>query len=352
MADVLIPDIRISRTISSFIEKEGFAPVDRLELAYIPLAGGMSKATIYRFDLHQRSYVLKLLPPQSSQPDRLHQILLAQEAGRIGIGPEVHFVDPQFEAVIMDFIPGRTVHPIDFENNDQIVKIAAFLRQLHQSSGRFPPARSPFQRFHDFLGKGEDKKLAYPSLRAEAKNCMEQVEALLQLHPVSYTPTHLDLNSLNIMLSHDRFFLVDWVNGGMSDPYFDLAIFAVFLGLEEAQTEIFLTHYFAHAPTPFEWSRFAILKPVRLFAIAAAFLSQLPDDRLDKEEDALLFSDFILLHAEGKADGPLEKIGMAMLKAGLDLIDGEEFKTALKNLQELATEKCRDTFHMKSAPLK
>lgn len=316
----------IPRMISAFAEKLGLAKIDPCNLTYVPLIGGMSKATLYYFDLHERRYVLRLLAPQSNRP---HQILIAQEAGRLGIGPEVHFVDPQLEALIMDFIPGRTVHPSDFVHNDQMIKFAELLRQLHLPSHRFPAARCPFQRFHDFLRKGQEQKLVYPLQMAEAKKCMDQIEAILHLHPVSLAPAHLDLNSLNIMLSDDRFFLVDWVNGGMSDPYFDLAIFAVFQGLDAAQTQVFLTHYFGHVPTPFEMSRFVILKPVRLFAIAAAFLDGI-------ERKALSFNDFIRLHAEGKAGLPLGQIGMTMLKAGLDLINGGEFKAALVALEELA----------------
>lgn len=333
MTSVQDPDARLLRIISPFARKLNLT-LDLSDLTFIPLLGGRSKATIYRFDLHSHSYVLRLLAPQSNRLNRVHQISIAKEAGRIGVGPEVHFIDPDFEALIMDFIPGRTVLPLDFRINDHLIRFAELIRQLHHAPNRLPPACSPFQRFHEFLQKGEEKCI-YLSQMAKIKSCMDQIEAILRLHPVSLTPTHLDLNSLNIMLSNDRFFIVDWVNGGMSDPYHDLAIFSVFLGLEEAQIQVFLTHYFGHAPTPFEMSRFAVLKPVRLFVIAAAFLSHATEDDIQP----LPFNDFIRLHAEGKTDWPLRQIGRTMLEAGLDLINGQEFKTALVFLEELALKK-------------
>jgi thiamine kinase-like enzyme len=334
MTSVQSQDARLSRIISSFAVKLNLA-LDPSDLTCTLLSGGMSQATIYRFDLHARSYVLRLLAPQSNRLNRIHQTSMAQEAGRMGIGPEVHFIDSQLEALIMDFIPGRTVHPLDFRTDDQLIKFAQLIRQLHHASNGFPSARSPFQRFDDFLRNGEEKKIVFPLKMAEAKSCMDLIEAILRLHPVPLAPTHLDLNSLNIMLSNDRFFLIDWVNGGMSDPYHDLAIFSVFLGLEEPQIQVFLTHYFGHTPTLFEMSRFVLLKPVRLLVIAAAFLSQPTEGGIEP----LLFKDFIRLHAEGKADWPLRQIGMTMLETALDLIDGREFKTALMFLEEFALKK-------------
>jgi len=350
ISDVLTQDLRVSRTITSFLRSLGLDPLDSSDLVYLPLTGGMSKAANYRFDLLQHSYVLRLFAPQSSRLSRHHQILIAQEAGRLGVGPKIHFVDPDLEAFVMDFIPGRTVHPRDFANQDQLIKFAELLRQLHRSSSCLPSACSPFQRFHEFLRKGDEKK-CLPEMAA-AKCSMEEIEAVVQLFPVSFTPAHLDLNSLNIMLSGDRFFLVDWVNGGMSDSYFDLANFSVFQGLDKAQTETFLTHYFGQAPTSFEWSRFVILKPVRLFVIAAAFLSQAVEEGVFMDKQALILKDFIYQHAEGRTDGHLGSIGLTMLKAGLDLIQGEEFKAALLFLQELASEKWKDTLHSERCPFK
>ncbi|MBS0649254.1 MAG: phosphotransferase [Verrucomicrobia bacterium] len=323
-------EAHFSQIISSFAEKYGFLPILN-DLKIVPLTGGKSQASLYRFEMGQQNYVLKLLP--TSLNERNHQILLATQAGQIGIAPVIHFVDFQLRALIMDFIPGRTVHPQDFKNRQLLVNFAQMLRQLHQSSSSFPVAQTPFQRFHQFLLKGEAQKIIYPKQLSDVKKSMEEIEAVLQQHSVGLTPTHLDLNPLNILLTDKSFFLVDWSNGGLSDPYFDLATFCVFHGLSDEQKHFFLALYLEREPTRLEWSRFVVVQPVRLFVIAAAFLSLSSEGKIQYEK-AILLNDFIIQHAERKADLSLRQIGLIMLNDGLDLIAGNDFKQTLSFLKD------------------
>lgn len=165
---------------------------------------------------------------------------------------------------------------------------------------------------------------------------MEELEATFQLSPVPQVPTHLDLHPLNIMLSDQRFFLVDWVNGGICDPYFDLATFTTFQYLDESQTLTFLTHYFERPPTQFEWSRFIITQPIRLFVIAAALLNtSLDETRSISYEEALKSEILPSITDFGKntMNEPLWPFGLTMLKSGLQLVEQGNFKTAMEYIQ-------------------
>jgi thiamine kinase-like enzyme len=334
----VLQDERISRVMQSFVTSfDSFSNIDSDNLIYIPLRGGGSKAALYRFDIGQSSYVLRLLAQQASNFTRMHQIILAKQAGKIRIGPEIHFVDSQMEAMIMNFIPGRTVQQKDFEDCDNLIQFAKFLQKLHSSKESFPVACSPFQRFQNFLLKGKQEKITYPSRFIEVKTLMEELEATFQLSPVPQVPTHLDLHPLNIMLSEQRFFLVDWVNGGICDPYFDLATFATFQCLDESQTLTFLTHYFERPPNQFEWNRFIITQPIRMFVIAAALLNTSIDEtRPLSYEEALKSWKLPSITDFGKnmMNEPLWPFGLTMLKSGLQLIDQRNFKTALRYIQE------------------
>lgn len=333
----VLQDERISRVMQSFVASfDSLLPIDPDDLIYFPLKGGGSKATLYRFDIGQTSYVLRLLPPQASNLTRMHQIILAKQAGKIGIGPQVHFVDSQMEGMIMSFIPGRTVQQKDFEDCANLAQFAKFLQNLHQSKVKFPVASSPFQRFQNFLLKGKKEKITYPLRFTEVKTLMEELEATFQLSPVSQVPTHLDLHPLNIMVTDLNFFLVDWVNGGMCDPYFDLATFTTFQCFNESQILTFLTHYFERPPTEFEWNRFIISQPIRMFVIAAALLSTSLDEmRPISYEEALKswklpsITDF----GKNELNEPLWLFGLTMLQSGLQLIDQRNFKTALEHTQ-------------------
>ena len=65
-----------------------------------------------------------------------------------------------------------------------------------------------------------------------------------ELQHTSGHPCHLDLHTRNIILTPTGDpVLIDWVNGGLSDPAFDLATVIAFLGLREENRDHFLASY-------------------------------------------------------------------------------------------------------------
>lgn len=329
------------KAVSLFLEAMDTGPtIDSRDLTYIPILTGRSAAILSRFDVNDRSYVLRILPSQASHLSRMHEIQLAQYAGVIGIGPKIHFVDPRLEALIMDFIPGRTVLPIDFQNTPQLGQFALLLQKLHRSSLQFPVACNPFQRFHNFLEKIKQRGVVLSPKFLQMKRIMETIEETLQLHEVPLVPCHLDLHALNIMMAKDDLFIVDWVNGGLSNPYFDLATFAFFHGLKDLQTSSFLTHYFGRTPSELEWSLFSVAQPVRLFVIAVACLS-ISQEEMAFYDDSLVgsepisFKDYINMNENEKINVSPWKIGLIMLKAGLEQVDEKDFKNSLQYLQHV-----------------
>lgn len=329
---------RISQVMLPFIRLiDPLSKVKPEEMVYTSLKGGGSQANLYRFELNERYYVLRLLPPQAQRLIRMHQINLAIQAGKIGVGPEIYFVDLRMDGMVMEFIPGETSQRKDFEKPEHLVKFAKFLQKLHQSPERFPLACSPYQRFNDFVLKGEQKKIVYPSRFAELKVLMRELEETFRLFPIPLVPSHLDLHPLNIISTEKQFFLVDWVNGGLSDPFFDLATFTIFHDLNHSQIMTFLSSYFNRIPTQHEWNRFTVTQPIRLFVIAAALLT-LSTDTPPSYEEALQSSKLPLMEDLVKEglNGSFWQYGLTMYKIGLALIDHDNFKVALEELQKEA----------------
>lgn len=271
-----------------------------------PLKGGGSHATLYRFDINESHFVLRILPAHANQLTKAHQIFLAQQAGEIGIGSKVHYVDPQFNGIILSYVPGNEAKPKDFQNLFLIDKMAKVLRKLHHNKNTFPIAISPFKRFNDFL----QKNTCQNNQLNKMKVCMDEIEQTLRFFPISLSPTHLDLHLSNIILKdNEEIFLVDWVNGGNSDPFFDLATFSYFSELNEVHTERFLTSYFQRVPTETEKARFNVILPVRIMVIAASFFSSASNNTNSSE---------------------------AYIEKSIDLIEREKFKWSLKQLQNIA----------------
>lgn len=137
------------------------------------------------------------------------------------------------------------------------------------------------------------------------------------------------------MICKHSFILVDWVNGGMSDPYFDLATFCVFHGLNEKETEFFLTRYFERDLTEMEWNRFVVTQPIRLFVIATALFpsnnyNSMTYEEIIREMPLPTLSDF----GKKGAIWPHFLLGVSMFQAALTLIDQEQFRFSLQSLKK------------------
>jgi len=246
----VLEDTRVSRTISGFLRTLNLCPEKHLnKIVLSVLKGGLSAASLYSFNLYEHTYVLRVLPSQAEKPVRSHQILLAKLAAELCLGPQIYYVDSELEAFVMQYIRGRTVLASDFHDVQLLSQFALQLKALHQTQSNFLAARSPFERFYNAYAKIKNTCLHVPDRLSEVSKTLEHIESLLLAYPVSAAVAHLDLNPLNIMIADNKFYLVDWVNGGMSDLYFDLATFCVFQDLSEHQKKLFLEYYFGYAPS-------------------------------------------------------------------------------------------------------
>lgn len=326
------------RTLNAFIKtisvtnRIGF----EIETTFIPLFGGMSQASLFRFTYENRHYVMRILPNKVSYVERERQIALMLHASQTGVGPSVFFVSPQKDALIMQFIDGPTTTPNTFQEDQAVRNFAQLLQRLHSSKVTAPKAISPFLRFYNFLVNCTMLDLTVASKIDTAKTIIENIKVALDFHPLPLVPTHLDLHSLNIMKNKDQFVLVDWVNGGLSDPFLDLATFTVFQNLDASRTELFLKVYFGRSPSKTEWARFHILLPIRPLVIAAAMLQAHPQASLSNH--SLLpqptFDDFLREQATGTLNWPPQIVGLIMLDHGISLADQAVFQESLNYLQK------------------
>lgn len=296
-----------------------FASSDKLNLT--PLLGGVSSACLFHFEVASNSYVLRLLPEQASLEEKDRQITLMKNAAKAGIGPSIHYTCPNSSGVIMDFIDGKTVTPKLFIEKNYLINFAKTLKKLHDSPIVFPIAISPFVRFANFI---KNLKKPYSQKIHKAIASMQKIEESLSTSQVHFKPSHLNLHSLNIMLENNRFFLLDWVNGGMSDPFFDLATASLFLNLNKKQIKIFLKTYFNKDPSQYQLDRFYIVQPVRLFVIFASMLGKNQPAR-SMIPLKMSFTEFLEKHCTNTLNHSTDDIGYTMLHKALDLVSQKRF---------------------------
>lgn len=330
--------LRILDAFNNTLETENQLHSDKLSCE--ALHGGFSGAPIYRFELKNNQYVVRLFKPEIDEKDNIRQLENAKLAGELGVGPKVLFVDPEMEGYIMDYISGRTVKNEDFGAEENLKKISHLLRTLHGSQQSLPLAKNPIQAFYRFIENGNKQSTPYPTQFTESVRVMQEIDNVLQRYPASSVPCHLDVNSQNTMWNGNDFLLIDWEVGGMSDPFFDLSMFPVFLQLNELQEKMFLEKYFERPPAQLEWDRYVVAQPICLFLRAAVFLSKPGESRNTDYYDTVIskqevpsFSEIMQLHEYGRLHLPRWKIGLGLMQGGFDLVEKERFKLSIKNLQ-------------------
>jgi len=309
------------------------------DFSFETLHGGFSGTPILRFNLENRSFVLRLFKPEIEESDKILQLQNARLAGELGIGPKVLFADPKMEGFIMDFIPGRTVTNEDFKSEENLEKLALLLNKLHGSQQSLSFAKHPIQMFYRFIENGKKRSTPYPSQINEVIRIMQGIEIALKRNTVTFVPCHLDVNSQNLMLHENEFLLIDWEVGGLSDLYFDLSMFSVFLRLNESLERIFLEIYFKRIPSKQEWYRYIVSQPICLFLRAAVFLSKPGEhksaeyfDNTISKHEVPSFSELIQLHQESRLHLPRWMIGLGMMQGGIYLVKSDRYQEAIQKI--------------------
>lgn len=305
------------RTLSEFLGPD-LARHTSLE----PIKGGQSAATLYRFSCDGQVYVLRLLGMGRPDDRRRHEVTLTLAASQVGAGPAVHFVASDNSAIIYEYTPGRTLSLDDVRDERVLELLAERLSRLHRATVDVPVAASPFECFYGFRRRILEAGRPWPEAMIEATAYVRRVER--EISPTLDRPSHLDLHARNIILTPAREpVFIDWGNGGLSDPAFDLATIIAFLGLDRGQRSHLLEVYQEAIGETLDRSRIELLAPIRPLVVAVSCLVTMPPDvslAQVEHEIAQEHEPYPDLFCRPRADRPVWPVwrwGVAALKMGL-----------------------------------
>ena len=188
-----------------------------------PIRGGVSGALICRFEVHERTYVLRIEPERIALRDRQRGFACMAAAAAAGAAPRVHYCDPVTGVAIMDFVCGRPLsgHP------GGIVGLARALGALI-SRVQATPLFPIFGAYPEVIGRvlaglGKSSFFAPGQLDAQAEG-LARIVAALSWDTSTLVSCHNDPNPRNILFDGERVWLVDWELAFRNDPLVDLAI--------------------------------------------------------------------------------------------------------------------------------
>jgi thiamine kinase-like enzyme len=216
------------------------------------IAGGLSHH-IWRVDAGGRSYVLRVLDPSVSAaglgipPEQ--EIENTLRAAESGAGARVIEALPDVPALVLEFLPGRTLHAADVRAPAAIGRIAAACRRLH--------AGPPFGNDFDILTKRRElldicarHGLRVPPGYADRESTVDAIGAALGSRPPRPRPCHNDLLPENFIDLAGDVRIVDYQLSGNNDPAFELGDIAAEADFDPDRTAALATAYFGTETGP------------------------------------------------------------------------------------------------------
>jgi thiamine kinase-like enzyme len=211
-----------------------------------PIDGGLSHH-IWRIDTGGRSYLLRVLDPAVSTaglgipPEQ--EIDNTLRAADSGAGARVIEVLPDVPALVLEFLPGRTLHAADVRDPSSIKRIAAACRRLH--------AGPTFANDFDILAKRRElldicvrRGLRVPDGYHERQSIVDLIATTLSIWPLRARPCHNDLLPENFIDLAGEVRIIDYQLSGNNDPAFELGDIAAEADFDPDQTAALAAAYF------------------------------------------------------------------------------------------------------------
>jgi aminoglycoside phosphotransferase (APT) family kinase protein len=211
-----------------------------------PISGGASGAALFRVEVRDRSYLLRV----EGQPSPLrnpHQYVSLRLAAEAGLAPRVLHIDDANGVAITDFIAQRPLSEYPGGPRGLAQALGALLRRL-QATPVFPY----FVDYPDIVSR----------LFAHVRRTGLFADGLLDAHverlgrirdeynfdPAQLVSSHNDLNARNILFDGERLWLIDWESAYRNDPLVDAAILLDNLAPSRALANVLLRAWLGRAP--------------------------------------------------------------------------------------------------------
>jgi len=211
------------------------------------IAAGLTNQN-FRVDAKGRTYFVRMPGPATEllAVDRANELYNTRAAASAGVGPKVLARDKRTGAIILEWLPGRTMSNDAFQAPGMPTRIAEVLRRLHAG----PHFRDDFDMFRlseRYLRLVDERSIPIPTGYREHLPLVPRIEAAFADHPLPTAPCHNDLLAENYLDDGERLWIVDYEYSGNNDPTFELGNTAQELGFDGARQAELCAAYFGEA---------------------------------------------------------------------------------------------------------
>ena len=181
--------------------------------------------------------------------DRGNEAFNTAAAAASGVGPRVLEHLPASGALVLEWLPGRTMSNAAFASPGMPERVGATLRRLH-AGPRFRDDFDMFRLAERYLRLCDERSIAVPPGYRELVPRVARIEAAFVVHPVPTVPCHNDLLAENYLDDGQDLRIVDYEYSGNNDPTFELGNTCQELGWDAERSEALCATYFGAATPP------------------------------------------------------------------------------------------------------
>jgi thiamine kinase-like enzyme len=216
-------------------------------VAVEPIAGGLTNANfIVRVDGDPYFVRIPGVDTELLAVDRANELANGRAAAETGIGPRVIHHVPEFGALVLEFIAGRTMSNGTLGGPGMPGRVAASLRRLH-AGPRFLHDFDMFRLSERYLSLCDERGFTVPDGYREGIVAVPRIEAAFAAHLLPTVPCHNDLLAENYIDDGTTLRIVDYEYSGNNDPTFELGNTCQELGWDEPRIEELCAAYFGEA---------------------------------------------------------------------------------------------------------
>ena len=212
-----------------------------------PIVGGLTNRNYVVSVDGQRAFVR--IPGADTDllaVDRANELHNSRAAAAAGVGPRVLHHLPELGAIVLEFIPGRTMSNATLAGPGMPSRIARSLRRLH-AGPRFQRDFDMFRLTEFYLRVVDERAVRIPAGYRERIAVLPRIEDALTARPLPTVPCHNDLLAENYIDDGTELRIVDYEYSGNNDPCFELGNTCQELGYDEGRIREMCAAYFGEA---------------------------------------------------------------------------------------------------------
>jgi len=192
------------------------------EIRVSQLSGGLTNEN-YLVEVARNKYVMRI-PGQSTELlsiDRANEVFNTKAAATTGIGPRVLEHIAGLDALVLEFIPGRTMSAASLQSKEMAARMAESFRRLH-GAPRFLKDFNMFRLIEDYLRIVDEHGVTIPAGYRDRLPAIATIERAVERGALPAVSCHNDLLCENFIDDGGALRIVDYELSGNNDPCFDL----------------------------------------------------------------------------------------------------------------------------------